>query len=143
MNSTFVVESYPKRVVLNPEGTSLIAMSYEISDLGSLPAVWDTKIGKLKFRLEGLRGTLGSIIYSPDSKRIATVSSFEKNTEVKLWDASNGRELLSLSVTASVAITATARRENLFFSPDGHRLTFDDIQGNQTTWDATPRPEKL
>jgi WD40 repeat protein len=76
---------------------------------------------------------------SPDGKRLASGSSpwdvskrAPDATEVKLWDAQTGQELLSLQGAC----------DGIALSPDGHRLAASAGDGTIKIWDATPLPEK-
>src|SRR5262249_4395040 len=55
---------------------------------------------------------VNSVAYSPDGKRLATVSGGRK-AEVKVWDAQTGKELLSFKAEEGGIIS------NVAFSPDG------------------------
>jgi WD40 repeat protein len=96
--------------------------------------VWETATGKLLFRLEEQAPV---VVFSPDSKRIATSDrrafALDDIGVIKLWDADNGRELLSLKHEQGFG--------SLSFSPDGHRLRLQTPDGQGQTWDATPRAE--
>ena len=70
-----------------------------------------------------------SVAYSPDGKRLATTSG----SEVKIWDAQNGQELLTLS--------GGSYTQRVVFSPNGHWL-LSAGDGAVRIWDATPLPEK-
>ena len=62
--------------------------------------------------LKGHSGTVYSVAFSPDGKRLATGSG---DRTVKLWDAATGQELLTLK----------GHSDNVYsvaFSPDGKRL---------------------
>ncbi|MCU7835348.1 MAG: hypothetical protein KZQ83_08845 [gamma proteobacterium symbiont of Taylorina sp.] len=52
--------------------------------------IWDTKTGKQLHRLNKIRATLASAVFSPDSKKIATGYSRE---EIILWDVKSGKKL--------------------------------------------------
>src|SRR6185369_14533700 len=93
----------------------------------------------------GHTGRLSDLAYTPDGKRIATLSyrQSEQKVEVKLWDANTGRELLTL-LTDGPSRLGNSR---LYFSSDGHRLTYayrtrPGAEEIETTWDATPMPER-
>jgi WD40 repeat protein len=117
----------------SPDGSRVVlaAISEDARDRG-IPSVFDLATGERLFRLEGLREGAASILYSPDGKRIATISP---GGEIKLWDAATGRELLSLQRPGSVSFGT------LTFSADGRRLIFSGPDG-LVVWDATPRQER-
>jgi WD40 repeat protein/serine/threonine protein kinase len=72
-------------------------------------------------------GFFGSVAFSPDGKRLACATSWgtsggrRVDSELKVWDAQTGQELLSLKGARCVA-----------FSPDSKRLA-----SGITTWDDT------
>ncbi|MHC5541010.1 WD40 repeat domain-containing protein, partial [Singulisphaera rosea] len=93
--------------------------------------------GKELHSLDGHRynGVL-SLAFSPDGRRLASASYSRDHAdaEVKLWDVSDGRELLTLPAIG---------QGRLAFSVDGHRLSYVSDVGERhdarvQTWDATP-----
>jgi WD40 repeat protein len=102
--------------------------------------VWDTTTGKLLFRLEGHANARSLLIaFSPDGKRIATTEIVggigpAGTGTIRLWDATTGRELLTLN-------HSFPRVTGLSFSPDGHRLLLQAPGSHGPSWDATPRAE--
>jgi WD40 repeat protein len=97
----------------------------------------DVPTGKELHSLDGHRfnGVL-SLAFSPDGRRLASAaySPADAEAEVKLWDVSGGRELLTLPAKG---------RGRLAFSADGHRLSYVSGVGESRdagvkVWDATP-----
>jgi serine/threonine protein kinase/WD40 repeat protein len=125
------------KAVFSPDGERLAIVKQEASQRvgGSGPTVWETATGKLMYRIDGHPNVQYlELVFSPDGKRIATGDLFVrggKSGSIKLWDAANGRELLSLKPDPG--------RGTLAFSPDGHRLVVRYRDGEDLTWDATPR----
>jgi tetratricopeptide (TPR) repeat protein len=73
------------------------------------------------------------VAFSLDGKRI--VSSCQEDYTVKLWDAMNGTELITLK-HADVPTSAV-------FSPDGSRIISGCRDGTARVWDATTGAELL
>ena len=65
--------------------------------------------------------------FSPDSKRVATLS---RDNTVKVWDAQTGQEVLTLKVFNSGG-------GSVAFSPDGKRLAGAGFGGTTMIWDAS------
>jgi WD40 repeat protein/serine/threonine protein kinase len=121
--------------------------SLQVADRAPVITVWDLAKGEILHRLKGHSGSVTNVAFSPDGKRIASaateaVGTFGGGTgpgQIKLWDAANGRELLTLKAVL-------ARSGELFFSPDDHRLIlllslpFGGVP--ETIWDATPRAKE-
>jgi len=128
-----------RRVAFSKDGRQIAAALHE----GAI-AVWDVATGeqKLKFMANSQPGLEGQaeyrpfededeyavhvdIAFSPDGQRIACGPC---NERVKVWDASDGRELVSLE-------GEIYRADGLMFSPDGRRLAADGA-GVVWIWDA-------
>jgi serine/threonine protein kinase/WD40 repeat protein len=126
------------KAIFSPDGERVAVVNQERSPLagGSGPTVCETATGKLLYRIDGHPNVQYlELVFSPDGKRIATgdlsVPATGKAGSIKLWDAANGRELLSLKPDPG--------RGTLSFSPDGHRLVLQYRNGDEMTWIATPR----
>ncbi len=59
--------------------------------------VWDIGAATPKVRLEGHASNVNDLVFSPSGKRIVTAS---QDGTFKLWDAENGREILTLQAEA-------------------------------------------
>jgi WD40 repeat protein len=76
----------------------------------------------------GHSGMVRDANYSPDGKRISTTS---EDRTVKIWNADNGRLLLTLDGFNSFEIVSTVT-----FSPDGKTIMTINEVGNISIWDS-------
>jgi WD40 repeat protein len=74
--------------------------------------VWDATTGQELLTLQQHMGSVWSVVFSPDPKRLACASP---DQTVKVWDALTGEEALPLKGHADVVASVA-------FSPDGKRL---------------------
>ena len=71
--------------------------------------------------------------FSPDGQRVVTAS---KDRTVKIWDASNGRELLTLT-------GHTDEVWSVAVSPDGRRIVSGSWDGTAKVWQAATEEQVL
>jgi len=91
--------------------------------------MWDARTGQELFTIALGPSALGTnVVVSPDGKRLATGSA----SEIKIFNAENGHELLSLNGGRAVA-----------FSPDGKRLASASRNSAVKVWDAQTGEELL
>lgn len=130
--------------VVSPDSTRLawvIRNGNPFGPAGSAEVeIWDLVAYKKLLRLEGHSGSIGTLRFSPDSKRIVTSSSeINRPREIKLWDVGSGRELLVLKAAGQ----SPFQGGGLAFSADGTRLVDMALGpfggGAVRVWDATPR----
>jgi WD40 repeat protein len=126
-------------VAYSPDGKRLATNSDTLK-------VWDAQTGQellsLKHDVTDFRIIL-SLAFSPDGRRLATCGGSGRARGpgyVKVWDAQNGKELLTLKDTDSVLSVA--------FSPDGKCLAsgtgnFLPSRGEVKVWDAQTGQELL
>ena len=93
--------------------------------------VWDTATGGVVHTLEGHRGDVTRVAFSPDGGRLVSASYYDGT--VRLWDVEAGCELRTLGGHAAV--------EGLAFRPDGKRVVSAGRQGLKV-WDATADEEE-
>jgi WD40 repeat protein/serine/threonine protein kinase len=117
--------------ILSPDGKRLATGSGRRPGASGEIKVWDARTGEELLSLKGQIAGTGSIVFSPDGKRLA--SSARLTNTVHLWDAQTGQELLNLKGDGEIT--------SLAFSPNGHWLV-GDPGGKLTIWDATPLPAK-
>jgi eukaryotic-like serine/threonine-protein kinase len=90
--------------------------------------VIDGASGRVLYTLVGHTSHVACTSFSPNGRRIATVSH---DRTVKIWDSETGQEVLTLrDHTAGVVCVA--------FSPDGRRLVSGSVDNTARIWDATP-----
>jgi eukaryotic-like serine/threonine-protein kinase len=100
--------------------------------------IWDAQTGKELMTLKGHRRFVNCVTFSPDSKRLATLS---RDNRLKVWDVQTGQEVLSLKVSVG-------GRGGVAFSQDGKRLASSHDRGVEGSceakvWDAQTGAELL
>jgi WD40 repeat protein/serine/threonine protein kinase len=130
--------------------------------------VWDTQTGKELLTLPASLGIVGSVAFSPDSKRLASASASppDGSFTVRVWDAQTGQELLSLKGNGPLVFSPDGKRlagagkvwdaqtgqelltlqgggRSLAFSPDGKRLASTSYDNTVKVWDAQTGQELL
>jgi WD40 repeat protein len=123
----------------SPDGRHLATGGHE----GTLK-VWDfesLRAGEAKAPVHTLvndpPAPVPSMAFSPDGRRLATAIGGAAGPHgAKVWDASTGRELLSLG-------GHTGRVSRVAFSPDGRRLVSASADATVKVWDAQTGGEIL
>jgi WD40 repeat protein len=98
--------SQPHSLAWAPDGNTIVS-----GDLNGSITLWDLKTGKGEGILPGLKGTVSSLVWSPDGKKLASVSG----GGVQLWDFANRKHLGALDAD-NTNLISVAR------SPDGKQL---------------------
>jgi WD40 repeat protein len=106
-------------VAFSPQGDLLASVNTNGVQL------WDVKSGQ---PLRVLEGATGNIVFSPDSRILATGSG--DNRTVQLWDTASGRLLHAL--TNNHVLSPGFPGQLMAFSPDGHQLAV--VGGETTDW---------
>jgi eukaryotic-like serine/threonine-protein kinase len=97
--------------------------------------VWDVERGQQVLSLPDLTGWVFSVNFSPDGKRLASSTGGLDTQgkplagEVKVWDAQQGTDLLTLKGHTSAVWSIS-------FSPDGSRIASGSSDGTVKLWDA-------
>ena len=107
---------------------------------GTSVSVIEVATGKERWRLNEMRNSVHHFAFNPESTRLAACGGTIgiRVGEVKLWDLSTGRELLTLE-------TERGCTSRVAFSEDGQRLYHlacaeQDPNAVMQTWDGTPLP---
>jgi WD40 repeat protein len=90
--------------------------------------VWDLTAGRLAYLLRGHSDNVFAAAFSPDGRRLATVS---RDQTVKLWDVPTGLEVLSLKGHGAPAL-------DVAFDRDGRRLATGGADRTVKLWEAPP-----
>jgi WD40 repeat protein len=88
--------------------------------------IWNSKTGEEIRSLIGHAGSVHSVAFSPDGKRIVTASS---DKTIKIWDAESGKEIRTLKGHSSLVNSAA-------FSPDGKQIVSGGFDHSIKVWDA-------
>lgn len=108
---------------------------YALGDTGQVVAIRDALTRKRLQTLQGHRGEISALAFSPDGKTLATASAAEDDP-VRLWEAATGKELRALRWTKKGGAKGEGRAfvkrvTSLEFSPDGKLLA---VAGNVVTY---------
>lgn len=129
-------------VAFSPDGER-VAWTYGGVEGAAEVKVHEVAGGRLLLTLRGHAGCVEQVAFSPDGRRIVSTGPGRTflESEVKVWDAAGGKELLSIKAEG------VGRVSSAVFSPDGRHLHAagqpPDGQGCAVkVWDGTPRAEE-
>ena len=86
--------------------------------------------GQETLTLKGHSGSVHSVSFSPDGKRIVSGGGEYKKPEIKVWDARTGEETLSLKGHSDLVTSVS-------FSPDGKRIVSGGWKNTLKVWDIS------
>lgn len=109
-----------------PTGTSFPVASPAPNETSSATVSSPTAVDVLTLIVGS---SVNSVAFSPDSTRILTGGA---DAKAKVWDAQNGKELLTLSVGSNNSVHVGS----VAFSPDGTRVVTGTGEGTTAVWDA-------
>ncbi len=119
-------------IAISPDGRILALTSQSNNSINLL----EFPTGKHLQILEGHTNNVDSVVFSHDSRTLASVassSSSEDDSNILLWDVKTGKRLR--------ALTETGFGSSLSFSPDGNILAFSLLFGNNSIninfWDVS------
>jgi WD40 repeat protein len=133
-----------RRLAFSPDGRRLVTAGYASGDKLDV-AIWDLTTGQ---RLRSLgdwahTGSLGGLVYSPDGRRVATISDEREaiirlrdaesgQAIIRIWDADSGQMLRSWSAhSRSIRLPVGG----LAFSQDG-RMLASFTRGEVKLWEV-------
>jgi WD40 repeat protein len=101
---------------------------------------------RVRFTLRGHGSSVVAVKFSPDGKRVVTGST---DHTARLWDASSGREIVSLATRSSTSSSARPQRgrpaypRGVAFSPDGTRVASAADNDKIRIWNSASGTEVL
>ena len=109
------------RQAWSPDGKKIATVN------GGIPQIWDTESGKKLQQLVGHQGSVMTLAFSPDSKKVVTGGV---DRTVRIWDAESGNELQNLQAISGCI-------QHAVFSPDGRKVMSASAGiTNTIIWDA-------
>jgi WD40 repeat protein len=143
------VRPFTAVVAFDPGGTILAVPGDHRKDEDgsewSAVSLWDVNAGKEVARLEGHKGQIGSLAFSPDGRTLAVgsvghLTNRSVSGGLKLWDVVARQERPAPPL-------ANGRARYLAISPDGRTLAYAHLSGDLTThslrlWDLSKGGER-
>ncbi|MDZ8070929.1 MAG: hypothetical protein RMY64_35825, partial [Nostoc sp. DedQUE08] len=89
--------------------------------------LWNLNTGKVITTLTGHSNWVNSVVFSPDSKTLASASS---DNTIKLWNLNTGKVITTLTGHSAVVIS-------IAFSPDGKTLASASADSTIKLWNLS------
>jgi WD40 repeat protein len=126
---TFPQDDEVRSVAVSPQGERIVSAGN-----GTFALVWDAATHQRSFEFASHRMVVFAAAWHPNGRRIATAGSDGREHSVKVWDASDGRELdIGISVGRD---SSSGPFQAVAFSPDGRYLVTGKSEGAVQVWDA-------
>ena len=126
------LESSRVVMALSPDGTCLAAAAPAAHKIYYPIWVWDANTGELLFTLEAHTRWIQALVFSPDSK---TLASGDIGNTIRLWNMDTGTDRAFFK-------TSTGNFHALTFSPNGKLLASGNNDGKVRLWDATVKKQE-
>lgn len=126
-------------IAYSPDGQSIAVASGEESYHDLIVELWDLRSDDIFQTLSGHIGKINTLVYSPDSKVIAS-GSFDDST-VRIWTTLNGKLIKVLGkycfevLRFSGSEFTNGGRNSLCFSPDSNAIAIGLHNGEIGLWD--------
>ena len=131
INSDSKFQHGPMVTAFSPDATRFAAAAE--TRYGTFPIwVWDANTGELLFTLEGHTRWIRALVFSPDSK---TLASGDNSRTIRLWNVDTGTHRASFKISKEGFYVLT-------FSPNGKFLASGGGDGKIRLWDATVKKQE-
>lgn len=132
-----------RTAAFSPDGAALVtgcAPNYSSSAKPFPPgrfdftaSVWDPTTGRKRLSLTGHSGPIGSAVFSPDGRRIATASW---DSTIRIWDATDGTQLWRLQGHRGAVLSVA-------IAPDGKRIASGGADHTARVWEISDGKEPV
>ncbi len=125
----------PAKILSHPEMFSFIGFSPTgklLASAGWTLILWDVASG---MKLNSLETSFDQFAFSPNGQQLATIPSKNHETEVKLWDIRNPKEITeSAFLPFKEAHSAKGQACTVDISPDGKWIAVGYVNGTINVW---------
>lgn len=125
----------PAKILSHPEMFSSIGFSPTgklLASAGWTLILWDVASG---MKLNSLETSFDQFAFSPDGQQLATIPSKKHETELKLWDIRNPKEITEIAfLPFKEAHSAKGQACTVDISPDGKWIAVGYVNGTINVW---------